>query len=260
MATHQPHLERRSTGFYWRRRVPAAAKNRFKPEFFCFPLRSHVPRDAADLARQLTAISEIYFNAEQDMPPEIMTEILVAYAQSEIELADRLRALSGPRTRDAAETALALEAAARAALQEAIFLCDKSPAIRRLKDTAARLGIALDETEEDFAILADKMVRTMIALSEERERRARGIFNEQDPNVAEMLRRMGDMRTAIAILAAPASAAPISARGREMSAISAPDAPTDTAALAETPRAGVVPPSHEGTDVREGAPTSSFRM
>ena len=190
MTTNQAHLELRSTGFYWRRRVPAAAKNRSKPQFFCFPLRTHVPRDAAELARRLTAVSEICFKAEQQMPPEFMTEILVTYAQMEIELSDRLRALTGPRTREAGEAALALEGAARASLRDAIFLCDKSPALQPIRDTAERLGLVLDEAEDDFAILAEKMVRTMIAVSEERERRAQGIYNEQDANLAEALRRM----------------------------------------------------------------------
>lgn len=189
MSIKQPHLEFRTSGYYWRRRVPAAAKNRFKPEFFCFPLRTHVLRDAAELARRLTAVSEFCFYAEQNMSPEIMTEFLIAYAKGEIELDDRLRALSGPRTRVAAETAMALEAAARASLRDAIFRCDRSPAIQPLRDTAARLGVALDETEEDFAILADKMVRTMIAVSEEKEQRARGNFKEEDPYLAEALRR-----------------------------------------------------------------------
>ncbi|MFG6627035.1 DUF6538 domain-containing protein [Sulfitobacter sp. 1A12056] len=190
MTTHQHHLELRSTGFYWRRRVPAAVKNRFKPAFFCFSLRTHVPRDAAELARRLTAVSEICFKAEQKMPPDFMTEILIAYAQIEIELADRVHALTGPRTREAGEAALALEGAARASLRDAIFLCDRSPAFQPIRDTAQRLGITLDEAEDDFAVLADKMVRTMIAVSEERERRARGFCAGQDSAITEALLRM----------------------------------------------------------------------
>lgn len=229
MATNQPHLELRSTGFYWRRRVPSAVKNRFIPRFFCFPLRTHVPRDAANLAQRLTAVSEICFKAEQNMLPEIMTEILVAYVRSEIELADRLRALTGPRTREAAEAALTLEAASRASLHDAIFLCDKTPAVQPLKDTAERLGIPLDETEEDFAILADKMVRAMIAVSEERERRTRGVFNEQDPNVAEALLRMGSPQSSVAMPAAPAPAAP--ARIHSMQQLTSPSSDTPDSAV-----------------------------
>ncbi|MEP4035874.1 hypothetical protein [Pseudophaeobacter sp.] len=110
MAISQPHLERRKIGFYWRRRVPTWASNRFIPAFFCFPLRTHVPREA-------------------DVRPESMTSIFVDYSQFEIDGFDHLRALTGPRTRQAAEAALEIEAAARASLRDAIFLCDHTVAL-----------------------------------------------------------------------------------------------------------------------------------
>ncbi len=189
MANAQPHLELRTTGYYWRRRVPAREKARFKPDFFCFPLRTHVPRDAAELARRLTAVSDLCFNAESHVSPEIMTDILVTYARIEIETADRLRALTGPRTRQAGEVAMALETAARASLRDAIFLCDTTPALTPIRDVATRLGLALDEGEEDFAVLADRMVRLMIEISEEKERRARGHFSEPQPYLSAALRQ-----------------------------------------------------------------------
>ena len=92
MATAQPHLEHRATGFDWRRRVPARARSRFEPDFFCFPLRTHVPRETAERARRLTAISGLCFNAEPDVSPDVTTNILVTYARIEIDLCDRLRA------------------------------------------------------------------------------------------------------------------------------------------------------------------------
>ena len=187
MASAQPHLELRTTGYYWRRRVPARQKTRFKPEFFCFPLRTHVPRDAAELARRLTAVSDLCFNAESHVSPEIMTNILVTYARIEIETADRLRALTGPRTRQAGEVTMALEVAARASLRDAIFLCDTTPALTPIRDVASRLGLTLDEDEDDFAILADRMVRLMIEVSEEKERRARGHFSEPQPYLSAAL-------------------------------------------------------------------------
>ncbi len=192
MSTKQPHLERRPSGYYWRRRVPAAAKNRFKPEFFCFPLRTHVPREAAERARQLTAISEFCFNAEPDVSPDIMTNILETYASIAIETGDRMRALSGPRTREAGEAAMAIEAATRTSLRDAIFRCDTSPALEPIRDIAMRLGVTLDESEEDFGILADTMVRLMIEVSEEKERRARGHFAEPLPYLTSALGKIGD--------------------------------------------------------------------
>ncbi|WP_417525757.1 DUF6538 domain-containing protein [Marinovum sp.] len=187
MTTKHPFLELRPTGFYFRRRVPARARKWIKPRFFCFSLRTHLPRDAAELARRLTAVSELCFNAEQTMPPEMMTEILVTYARLEIDTADRLRALTGPRTRAAAEASLALELAARASLRDAIFLCDREPALQPIRDIAARLGLEIDENEDDFAILADRMLRLLIELSEEKERRARGQFSDPQPYLAMAL-------------------------------------------------------------------------
>ena len=108
MSKSIPHLELRRTGFFWRRRVPTAILPRYQTSFFCFPLKTHVLREAAAVASRITAISDICFRAEIDVPPEVMTRLLVTYARLEIETADRLRALLGPRTREAAEASLAL--------------------------------------------------------------------------------------------------------------------------------------------------------
>jgi hypothetical protein len=59
MAKRQPHLESRPTGYYWRRRVPASEAKRFETAFFCFPLYTPLIREAADVARRLTAISDL---------------------------------------------------------------------------------------------------------------------------------------------------------------------------------------------------------
>ncbi len=187
MAKRQPHLESRPTGYYWRRRVPASEAKRFETAFFCFPLHTPLIREAADVARHITAISDLCFYSENDLPPELMTQILTDYARLEIEIADRLRALTGPRTRAAADTALALETAARASLRDAIYLCDRSPAKSPIHDMADRLGVALDEEEDDLAILADKMMRLLIEVSLEKEQRARGIFQESQPYVSAAL-------------------------------------------------------------------------
>lgn len=60
------------------------------------------------------------------MPPEVMTLLLTSYARFEIEAADRLRALTGRRTRESAEAAMAIEAATRAYLHDAVDLPGKS--------------------------------------------------------------------------------------------------------------------------------------
>lgn len=180
----------------------------FKLSTFCFPLKTHILREAAAVAGRLTAISDICFNAEIDVSPETMTHIFVTYSRLEIETADRLRALTGPRTREAAEAALALEAATRASLRDAIFLCDKSPALDPIRSTAAHLGISINEDEEDFSILADKMLRLMVEVSEEKERRARGIFEDTQPYLQMALQAPQPVLAHPPQVQVPASAAP----------------------------------------------------
>ncbi|MDO5622993.1 MAG: hypothetical protein Q4G24_16225 [Paracoccus sp. (in: a-proteobacteria)] len=187
------HLRRH--GYIWRRRVPKSCRKKFSVPFLSFSLRTHVLADAAERGLRITGLSDLCFQAETDMQPEQMTQLLTAYARFEIEAADRLRALTGRRTREAAAAAMALEAATRASLRDAIFLCDHSIAAAPIHDTAARLGIAIDPAEEDYAILADRMIRLMIEISDERERRSRGIFSEPQPYLQAALNGMASSQT-----------------------------------------------------------------
>ncbi|NPD17740.1 hypothetical protein HOY34_21415 [Xinfangfangia sp. D13-10-4-6] len=184
MARKILYLETRKTSHFWRRRVPASLRERFVPEFFCFPLRTHLLREAAELAGRLTVISGLCFQAECDVPPETMTQILEEYARLEIEVADRIRALTPPRSREQAEAAMSFEIAAREALKDAIFRCDREAAYWPIRATAKHLGIEIDDTEVDYATLADRMLRTMIEVSTERENRARGNFSSPAPWVS----------------------------------------------------------------------------
>lgn len=181
MPSSQPYLEHRPTGYFWRRRVPVAVLPRYSVTFFCFPLKTDVLREAAAVARRITAIADICFHAETAVPPEVMTRLLVTYARLEIEAADRIRAHIGPRSRAAAEAALAVESASRASLRDAIFLCERDPAFRAIESTARYLGVEIQGDDEDLPILADRMMRLLLELSEERERRARGMFSEPQP-------------------------------------------------------------------------------
>ncbi|SCY07161.1 site-specific integrase [Paracoccus tibetensis] len=176
-----PHLELRPTGFFWRRRVPVAVLPRYSTSVFCFPLKTNLLREAAAVAARITAIADICFRAEIDVPPEVMTRLLVTYARLEIETADRIRALTGPRSRAAAEAALAVEAATRASLRDSLLLCERDPAFRAIESTARHLGLVIEGHDEDLPILADRMMRLMIETSEERERRTRGVFSDRQP-------------------------------------------------------------------------------
>lgn len=205
MASRHPHLELRPTGYHWRRRIPASVRKRYKLSFLCLPLRTHVLREAAGLANRITAISELCFLAEPPVSPEVMTEILVTFTRLEIEAADRLRALTGPRTRVAADAAMALEVATRASLHDAIYLCDKSAALGPVRNTAQHLGITLDETTDDFSILCDKMMRVLIDTSHQKQRRANGDFGSDDAYVLAAIGQLQhyDVQRASAVIVPP---------------------------------------------------------
>lgn len=205
MARLQPHLEQRRTGYYWRRRVPISARAWFNPAFFCFPLRTHVLREAAAVARRITAISDICFCAEIDVSPDVMERLLVTYARLEIETADRLRAHTGPRTRAAATAALEVEAAIRASLRDAIFTCERDPGLRAVEATARHLGLEIAGEDADMPVLADRMIRLMLEVSEERERRAQGIFTETQPFLRMALTGSGPLCSAAKPTVSPVS-------------------------------------------------------
>lgn len=65
-----PHLVRRPSGLFWRRRLPIshhAAPPASNRQFLCFSLRTHVIRDAKVLTRRLTEMSDLIFAANPSL-------------------------------------------------------------------------------------------------------------------------------------------------------------------------------------------------
>ena len=242
-----PFLEFRAASFYWRRRVPVAVLSRYSNSVFCFPLKTNVLREAAAVASRITAISDICFRAEIDVSPDVMTKLLVTYARLEIEASDRLRALTGPRTRAAAEAGLAMETAIRASLRDAIFLCEREPAFQAVESTARHLGIEIAGDDEDLPILVDKMMRLMLELSEERERRAQGYFSDRQPYLA----------MALSAEAPVMSSAPLQGREPKVAAAAPMDADMDPVIrpMFVSRREMATPPVPPGQDPVETVPS-----
>lgn len=182
--TGQHHLESRPTGYFWRRRSPRfeGGEKKFEKKFLCFSLRTHVLAEARITARFLTEISDQVFArvAEKTMPiaPETAEKILVDMARFLIESFDRQRALAPTRTLAMAEEELRQEQAWRASLRQALLCRDREAVRQPLRDTAARLGITLDEDGPDWLSLAIEATRLLVDVSEECERRDRGDFAE----------------------------------------------------------------------------------
>ena len=145
------HLERRPTGYYFRRRIPAAAcpaadadsgtqKKSSAPHqtaAVCLSLRTQFLPDAKRLARRLTAASEALFAAqtEQDMPisAQTMVAILKVVRDQQISAHESTRARGPERSAEAVNAALSREAAIQDALRDALALGKRDTAAPLLK-------------------------------------------------------------------------------------------------------------------------------
>ena len=180
------HLERRPSGYYWRRRRPRLTRSRavnpLEDKFLCFSLRTHVLRDAKILARRLTGLSDQIFAAltEKTMPiaPETTDTLLTGLARFEIDAFERSRALAGPRCPKVAALDLQREAALQETLRQAIYLGNRDVAREPLRHIAEQLDIELNETDQDWTALAYEATKVLLDVSVERERRQQGRYDQ----------------------------------------------------------------------------------
>lgn len=180
------YLERRPSGYYFRRRIPALPRpaaeaekkfqNSARFRFLCFSLRTQFLPEAKRLARRLTAASDALFAArtEQDMPisAETMVAILKTLRDQEIRGHERARAMATARSVEAQ----AREEAIQDALRAAVALGQRDTALPLLETAASRLGLALDPADPDLQVLAHHATRLLIEISQERARREAGDY------------------------------------------------------------------------------------
>ncbi len=179
----QSHLEYRPSGFHWRRRWPCRVLRVCTPSkkiSLLFSLRSHVLPDAKALAQKLTLLSDIAFAGVTErtmaIAPDILERLLVELCRFLIEVADAERELAPMRTPEVAAFDLACATAAVETLRHTIATRDREAARNPLRQVAARLGIALDESDPDWQRLAFRALRVMLDAEQENLRRDHGVF------------------------------------------------------------------------------------
>lgn len=190
-----PHLERRPSGFFWRRRLPARFAQALPPRsgngqdekipltrFLCFSLRIHVPAEARILARRLTDMSQLVFAADAEttmaIPADTQMQMLETLARFEIDAFERARAIAPPRSPEIASVDLSREEAIQSALRRAIFLGDREIARQPLRHVASALGVAVDEGDPDWSALAYEATKVLLDVSQERGRRCQGVYGQ----------------------------------------------------------------------------------
>ncbi|CUH64664.1 hypothetical protein TL5118_00968 [Thalassovita autumnalis] len=149
-----------------------------------FSLKTHAFSEAQELSIRLTALSNLTFHyiaSTMTLTPAVVTHVLTTLVRFEIEAADRIRIQGDQRTPEAAEFALRRERALQETLRQALQLRNHEVARRPLQAVSQHLGIALPEDGDDWKSLAYEATRVLLDVSEERERRERGLFHEPSP-------------------------------------------------------------------------------
>ncbi|WP_206169731.1 hypothetical protein, partial [Tropicibacter alexandrii] len=127
-------------------------------------------------------MSDLVFAADAEMmmaiAPEVQVRMLENLARFEIEAFERMRAVAAPRSPEAAAQDLRREEALQTTLRQAIYLGDRQVALRPLHHVAERLGIELDNSDEDWSALAYEATKVLLDISQERSRRQQGIYEQ----------------------------------------------------------------------------------
>lgn len=184
---HIPYLESRRAGFLFRRRIPCRLRssNLDPADFLCLSLRTHVPADAKELARRLTALCDLAFALATETGMDHLgnddIKLLEALARFQIDAHAAARAMAAPRSEAAAMHAAACERATQEVLRRALALGDREVARHPLREVAARLGATLSEDTDSWRALAFEATRILLDVSRERERRELGQFDEVSP-------------------------------------------------------------------------------
>ncbi|PJE37478.1 hypothetical protein CVM52_06855 [Pseudooceanicola lipolyticus] len=212
---HTPHLEKRPSGYFFRRRLPKAwveISNPGQSSAICLSLRTDVLSEATCRVRALTALTDLAVALTTERPvdhlsPEHVT-LLTELARCQIAAHEALRASAEPRSEAAANFAAQTERATQDMLRRALALGDRSPVTDPLREMARQFGVTLDETSSDWRALAFEALRVMLDVSREREKREVGTYEEPTPIFRSVMASQSASATAALPVAASRSSAP----------------------------------------------------
>jgi len=137
------------------------------------------------LAQRLTFLTDIAFARRLEhgmaIEPQIMERYLQELGRFLVEAAEAAREVAPQMTAETAAYEAACSQAAIDALRHALYLRDREPARQPLRDVANRLGLTLDEADEDWPRLAYRALRIMLDATEENARRDAGLYDAPSP-------------------------------------------------------------------------------
>lgn len=230
---HTPHLEKRPSGYFFRRRLPRAfpeISNPGQKSAICLSLRTDVLSEATCRVRALTALTDLAVALTTERPVDHLSpehvKLLTELARCQIAAHEALRASAEPRAEAAANFAAQTERATQNMLRRALALGDRTPVTEPLREMARCLGVTLDETSADWRALAFEALRVMLDVSREREKREVGTYEEVTPIFRSVMARRS---------ASPAAALPVAASRSSALALAVPAAAAPVAAAQPAP-------------------------
>ncbi|MBO9439017.1 hypothetical protein HKX23_17240 [Sulfitobacter sp. KE29] len=207
---HIPYLEKRPSGYFFRRRLPKSKVGIENPDprsALCLSLRTDVLSEATSLVRALTAHTDLVVALMTERPVDHLSSeqvtLLTELARFQIAAHEALRASAEPRSEMAANFAAKAEHTIQDMLRRALALGDRTPVIEPLREVARHMGLSLDQASENWRTLAFEALRVMLDVSRERERREVGSYDEPTPIFRLMLASRAT--TSVAAFPAPSS-------------------------------------------------------
>ncbi|OOY24885.1 hypothetical protein BMI91_00055 [Thioclava sediminum] len=264
---HIPHLEKRPSGYFFRRRLPRALREIADPVqkiSLCFSLRTDVICEAKILVARLSALTDLGFALVKERPVQHLSaehvSLLNELARFQIAAHEALRASAEPRSEAAANFAAQSERATQDMLRRALALGDRTPVVEPLRDLARHFGVSLDESSTDWRALAFEALRVMLDVSREREKREVGSYAEPTPIFRSvMASRSASPPAALPVVAAqsPVSSLAIpSAAASAAISIAVPNIPAATTTSAPEAAANLPAPTASTTAPTAPADTS----
>jgi hypothetical protein len=113
------------------------------------------------------------------METGLMERVLTELVRFEIAASDHARAIAPERTREEAQMAAQRELALQDTLREALLLRNREVARAPVQAAAARLGVNINENEENWMVIAYEATRVLLDLSVERSQRDQGVFSDR---------------------------------------------------------------------------------
>lgn len=175
---HIPYLERRPSGFFFRRRIPTWLQEISNPDHgtnICLAMRTDVLSEAKTLARSLTALSDTAFALMSERPMNHLsaqdTKLLTELARFQIAAHEATLGMADPRSEAAANAAVEAKRASQDVLRHALATGNHETMRAPLKEVAERLGVCVAEDTTQWQALAYEALKVMLDVSRERERR-----------------------------------------------------------------------------------------